>query len=119
MPIYEYRCEDCDTEVEVILPMSEATDKHECRCGADMHRVFSFHAVSKGRNYSKAIVSDSLAMNPEQIPEHRRLFPDIVVTPDGRPVFDNYKKHDEYLEKINMRKKPQKIRRKSKKATAK
>lgn len=119
MPLYEYKCKHCGAKLDVFRPIVDCDKPWKCHCGKQMHRMFSFHAVSKGNGYRRHIVSDSLAMNPSQIPEHKRLFPDIEVTPAGQPVFDNYKKHDEYLKKINMVKQPQKKRIKSKKATRK
>jgi hypothetical protein len=63
--------------------------------------------------YARVRVSDSLAMSPEQIPEHKRLFPDVDVRPDGRPVFENVKQHDNYLKKTGFRKLRQKTKTKS------
>jgi len=62
------------------------------------------------KQYSRPLHSDSLAINPLQIEEHRRLFPNIEVDPEGRPVFENYRQHDSYLEKIGFQKLPQKIK---------
>jgi len=41
MPIYEYRCDVCKTEREVLLPFSEAGEQQECDCGREMRRKFS------------------------------------------------------------------------------
>ena len=71
-----------------------------------------FHAQSRGRLYSKPIHSDSLAISPTQVAEHKRLFPNIEIDSEGRPVFDNYKDHDAYLEATGFAKSPQKIRHK-------
>ncbi len=118
MPIYPFKCKECGAENEVCQSMELATDERIClECGHKMRRVYSFHAVSKGRDYHRPIVSNSLAMTPSQIPEHRKLFPEIEVTREGQPVFDNYKKHDEYLKKVGMVKQPGKSRMKSKKET--
>ena len=62
------------------------------------------HAASD--RYDKPIVSSSMAINPEQIAEHKATFPDIAVTPEGCPVLDNYSQHEAYLEKTGFVKHP-------------
>lgn len=51
-----------------------------------------------GDSYHKAIHSDALAIHPDQRKEHERLYPDIKIDSKNRPVFDNFQKHDAYLE---------------------
>ncbi len=41
MPLYEYSCSECGTEIEVICPMSERNDRRDCDCGGQFDRVFS------------------------------------------------------------------------------
>lgn len=110
MPMYTFKCEKCGTREEVIRPMINSDLPVACECGRGMmNRDFktdAFHTPSGG--YSKHIVSDSMAMAIDQIPEHKRLFPNIEVTPEGQPVFDNYADHDAYLEKCKYVKHPAK-----------
>lgn len=49
MPIYEYRCNKCDSQFEDMRPMSERDDKAECpECGSDdTRRVMSSFAVGQ------------------------------------------------------------------------
>jgi hypothetical protein len=87
-------------------------------CGGIMERDFQAEGVLVGagrRSYHKPIVSDSLAILPEQIPEHRKMFPNIEVTKEGQPVFDNYSDHEAYLKKCNCEKAPQKKKKRGKK----
>ncbi|KKN79142.1 hypothetical protein LCGC14_0343300 [marine sediment metagenome] len=55
---------------------------------------FRVHADS----YHKDIHSDALAIHSSQREEHERLYPDIKIDEKNRPVFDNFKKHDKYLD---------------------
>ena len=114
MPTHEFVCDDCGVRIED----NTTKEIHRCyKCGKDM-RWDSRVAIHS--NYDRPIVSDALAINPEQIPEHRRLFPNIEVRPDGRPVFDNFTDHEGYMKKCGIIKQPQKSRGiKSKKATRK
>ncbi len=60
--------------------------------------------------YAKGVVSQALAISPEQIEEHRKLFPGVEVLPDGCIKFDSYKQHDNYLKKAGFQKSPQKLK---------
>jgi hypothetical protein len=62
-------------------------------------------------NYTKPIHSDALAIHPDQRAEHEKLFPDIRIDSECRPIFDNFTKHEAYLKKTGFRKETQKIRR--------
>ena len=55
-------------------------------------------------------ISDSLAINPNQIEEHHRQFPGIDVLPDGRPRFTSVKQQSDYIEKCGFHKLCQKNR---------
>lgn len=60
MPIYEYRCADCQTTFEKLRPMSQADAPVECVCCGSPHtsRAISlFAAVSKGSNGETHAVS--------------------------------------------------------------
>jgi len=90
--------------------MQESDRPERCDCG-DMVRDYGAERPNVGnREYSRPIVSHSLAINPSQAAEHRRLFPDVKLQDDTYPVFDSYRTHDAYLKKIGAVKKPQKVR---------
>jgi len=100
MPTYCFFCKECGHYTEELLAAT-ADKRCTCECGNEMTRDFGAERANIGDcDYRKPIHSDALAINPEQIPEHRRLFPDINVDKEGRPIFDSYKKHDSYLQKI-------------------
>lgn len=118
MPLYEFRCSNCDAVEGIVCRMSDdIPETLPCKCTGEKHRIYGFHTPQE--RYYKPLISDSLAMNPDQIAEHRRMFPDIKVHPDGRPEFTGFKQHDEYLEKTGFHKIKQKKRRKLKKISLK
>ena len=41
MPIYEYVCDKCHTELDILLPISKSGKQIECECGNTMRRRFS------------------------------------------------------------------------------
>jgi hypothetical protein len=111
MPVYTFVCSKCYKSEERVLPMADASEPQFCECGYQMRRDFQADIFNPGnKEYGKSLVSDSLAISPEQISEHQKLFPDVKVLPDGRPVFENYKQHDNYLKKTGFRKKRQKVK---------
>ena len=114
---YDFFCPGCEEMFEVTKSVAEIYGKKQiCGfCGSVMQRDFSGVRVSKGtKQYGRKIVSDSLAMNPNQIVEHRKLFPDIQVTKEGQPVFDNYTEHLKYLDACNIVKMPKSKKKKGK-----
>ena len=108
MPMYSFKCPVCGRKKTVTRPMSESDVPVLCACRRTfMDRDFKAdlpHAASD--RYDNPIVSSSMAINPEQIAEHKATFPDIEVTPEGCPVFDNYSQHEAYLKKTGFVKHP-------------
>ena len=93
--------------------MNSETLVSDCTvCGCPMRRDYAAENVSVGtHDYATPLISESLAMHPEQIAEHRQRFPNVEVQPDGCPVFHNTQQHRRYLKEIGWNKQPQ--RRKS------
>ena len=102
MPIYTYICNKCGEGDMVVKPMAQYRREEPCpNCGEVMQRDIAAdapHACSRGRLYATPIHSDSLAMAPSQVAEHRRMFPYIEIDSLYRPVFENYVDHNKYLE---------------------
>lgn len=115
MPRYDYYCNTCNTQIEITKPMVISEEGEECpTCGVFMAKQLSIGVSTPNRDYSRPIVSHSLAMCPTQIPEHNKMFPDIKVRADGCPVFDNFKTHDDYLKKTGFYKDQGKTRKRGK-----
>lgn len=71
-----------------------------------------FHKVTVGiaeGDYEH--ISSSLAINPGQIAEHKKHFPDVDVLPDGRIKFTSVKQQSNYIDKCGFHK-PEKKRKK-------
>ena len=121
MLFYSFICEKCGQKRVQLREVELRNDPLICLCGELMHRDFQtdLPAVGGGaKKYRKPIISDSLAINPNQVGEHRKLFPDVKILDDGRPVFEDFKTHDAYLEKTGFVKQRQKTKHRTKKATA-
>ncbi len=104
MVTHTFICAKCDQSIDD----TQAQKEHFCpKCGEDMAWDLSGIGISDGDYHH---VSDSLAIHPDQIPEHRELFPDIEVTPDGCPTFTSPKQQEKYANACDFDKKPQRGR---------
>lgn len=117
--IYCYKCSnaECGATDERMKPAKDVGTDELCpRCGTPMKRdyVAEHHNIQGGREYRKPIHSDSLAINPNQREQHEKLFPNIPIDSEGRPVFSNYRDHNSYLEKCGFDKVSQKQRKRGK-----
>lgn len=121
MPIYSYICPKCVHQEEIVKAMKDFDNEENCElCGTVTNRNFQAdlpHTASD--RYDKPIVSDSMAMHPEQIAEHNKKFPDIKVTKEGQPVFERYSQHEAYLKATGFVKERQKPKRVGKNVTSK
>ncbi|MGB2698381.1 MAG: zinc ribbon domain-containing protein [Candidatus Zixiibacteriota bacterium] len=54
MPIYTYKCQDCEEEFDLLIGVSANSDKLQCqKCGSgNIKRIFSSFGVSKGKSSS-------------------------------------------------------------------
>lgn len=104
MALHNFVCDECN----VIVQDTTSKGIHKCpECGRDMRWDIK---VAIHGNYRNPIHSDALAINPCQRAEHEKLFPNIRIDKQNRPVFDNFVDHEDYMKKCNIRKVPQKIR---------
>lgn len=108
MPLHNFICDKCN----IITQDVTMKGIHECpECGEDMRwdcRV-GIHG-----NYRTPIHSDALAISPTQKAEHERLFPNVRLDGDCRPVFDKFVDHENYMKKVGVTKRRQKIKTKGK-----
>ena len=109
MPEYCYKCQKCGDTCSTFRGMSDSDPRFKCgKCDLEMIRDYPAESFNVGiREYATPLVSQSLAIHPDQIPEHSRYFPDVDVTSDGCPVFHNTRQHSDYLDKIGWDKRSQ------------
>lgn len=115
MPFYSFICK-CGVREERLRAMKDAGRNCKClKCGAKMVRDFQADIpFASGGDYSRPIHSDSLAIAPSQRVEHEKLFPDIKIDSQNRPVFDKFSSHQKYLDKCNLVKERKKVKPKGK-----
>lgn len=108
MIVHNFVCDNCNKVIQDTV----TTGIHKCPvCGSDMR--WDLNIAIHG-NYSKPIHSDALAINPDQVEEHKKKFPNIELDSQCRPIFDNYVRHRNYLKATGFTKLRQKQRPKGK-----
>lgn len=104
MVLHTFICDGCDSSIQ----SSNVKKEHTCiLCKAVMRWDLKKVGIIRGDYYHE---SHSLAIHPDQIPEHRKLFPNIKVTPEGLPCFTSPKQQEKYANACDHDKKPQRLR---------
>ncbi len=110
-----YYCPNCDADMDMstVCITMRAHETNLCdTCGKRGYvgKKRGYTIGIRGKEYFHPLHSDSLAINPIQIAEHRALFPDVNIDGEGRPIFENFRQHDDYLEKCGFHKQDQRIK---------
>lgn len=102
----ECYCKDCG------CVFRSAEDRAPDCPGCKSHETYWNLKFKVGRSgkYRNPIHSDAMAISPDQRAEHEKLFPNIRLDKECRPVFDNVRDHDDYLKRTGFVKHPKKIK---------
>lgn len=91
MPIYCYKCPDCDVREEVVRPMNRRNDGLQCPdCDILMTRDFASEQGSKKFAVGHRYFSSSMGVHPDQIQEEKKLHPDWNFDAQGRLEVNGY-----------------------------
>jgi len=41
LPLYEFTCDECGNDLELVLPVSELDNVRSCECGSKLRRIYS------------------------------------------------------------------------------
>ena len=64
MPTYDYRCENCRTEVTLIRRIRDRNESIVCNCGGIAKR---FHKFTKSRDWFRPHINDDITGEPIEI----------------------------------------------------
>ena len=104
MVTHRFICDGCGYVVED----TNTKGVHKCpECGFEMRWDLGGNVSGRG-DYEH--ISESLAIHPDLIPEHREKFPSVGTLPDGRLRFTSTKQQERYANRCGFDKKPQRIR---------
>ena len=86
MPIYVYRCTQCQSETEIFAKMEEIDDLRLCKCGTEMGRQFTAPNINGG------------TLSTSTFEKYRRAFGSSVDTWSSVTDMDNQikKKNEEF-----------------------
>lgn len=102
MATHRFVCDGCVITVE-----DTNMNVHQCpQCHEDMRIDFMVTAARGDYNH----ISNSLAISPDQVNAHRKLFPDVDVLPDGRLHFKSVKSQERYCDKTGFHKERQRTK---------
>lgn len=118
MPLYNFYCPFCKHKQSIISSMQDRRNhkKEYCeKCNKELERDFRGMNFGIGnKEYFHPIHSDSLAIMPSQVEDHKQMFPNVRLDSECRPIFTSVKQHDDYINKVGVTKEPQKIKPKGK-----
>lgn len=86
---------------------------HVCPdCGSEMHIPIGTavtDTMGGGRQFATPHWSEAMAIGTSQIDVHKKLFPDVLVRPDGVIGFNSVQQQENYMTTCGFVKSPQKI----------
>ena len=102
MPVYLYKCLQCN-ELHSDIRQSRARNRAiKCECGGLAKRAISMEIPGDIElNYRHPVLSDAMGVSPGQVQEHRRRFPDIPITDDGRVICESHNKRKRILKELD------------------
>jgi len=110
MVIHDFICDNCN----ITIQDTDTKESHRCpKCGETMR--WDLRGIAIHGNYKHPIHSDSLGIQPSQRAEHEKMFPNIRLDEQNRPIFEDFVSHENYLKRCNLVKHRQRIKTKGKK----
>lgn len=87
MPIYVFQCQKCGTITEEFRPVKERKKWGPPCCGGRMKRDLGLEGCNTDCNeWFHPILSDRMGVNPDQVAQHRKMFPNIPMNDGGQVV---------------------------------
>lgn len=80
---YCFECPTCEEHRDVSRPIKDSGLPEICSCGQKMLRDFHAEQTNIRGNYTRPIVSSSMAFDAQDAAEHRRRFPGVDLKIDG------------------------------------
>ena len=104
MPMYDFKCEisECNHIIEELFPMSDCPSYILCsECGNRAYRIIS--SGSRKHAESSEMWSKAFGINPDQITEMKRRFPDDEYHPvTGAMKIKGYQHQQKVAKRLGM-----------------
>lgn len=82
MPIYPYKCLECDAAFDEMHSMKEAPLEVKCKCGAVAYRDWNSYGNIDATMKENTRWSWTMGVNIDKIPEMLKKYPDRVYNPE-------------------------------------
>lgn len=89
MPIYDYRCGTCGADFEEYAKVADYEKPSKCECGGDAPRMIGLPNTPMA-GYDRPIHSNAMGINPNQVAEVQKRFPDRKYDGTGARIFRNH-----------------------------
>ncbi len=100
MPTYCYECQSCDYRTEFIKPMAESDTEEKCPvCQVVMNKDYAAESLVGHGDFATPIESWAMKVKPRDVEKHRKMFPGVDITNDGRPILRNRQQQLDYCRK--------------------
>lgn len=93
MPIYDYKCNKCGKETEQVRSIDDRNSPFKCKCGGKLKRVWSNPHHINATMVNNERWSETMGINPDQIPEAMKLFPGSEYHPETGALKIKNRKH--------------------------
>jgi putative FmdB family regulatory protein len=103
MPVYIYRCGHCQHTQEAYRQVSQRHAPFACEICTQPTKKIIAPVHSTEMNYQKEILSDAMGVPAGQVNEHRKTFPNIPITDDGRVIVRSHAERKRFLKQLGMR----------------
>jgi putative FmdB family regulatory protein len=95
MPLYDWKCQACDAQVEILRPMNQALESVHCACGGTMTQQLSAAHVSPDIAPYRAVAGDRAGEYITSRREHREFLKRNRFTEVGnepvRPIKNDFR----------------------------
>lgn len=108
MPVYTFKCSVCGhvhDEVRTIANRSLPSPCPQQQCDGAMERAMFLErtATPPEMEYSRPFLSEALGVDPSQINDAKRRFPDHKFHPDGRMIIESHKERKQVIKDLGFR----------------
>jgi len=103
MPIYKWKCDECDEVTEDFRPMKESKYPCICECGKKLTSENRDYTIESDQSGDKQRVSLALGVHPSQIEsgEAERVHPGAKFNANGDMLISNYTERKRRLKERN------------------
>lgn len=98
MPVFVFKCKDSHVTEEFFFSWRECPKTIKCDCGLRAKKTIC--QTSCHTPYAKPVLSDAMGVHASQVADHRKRYPDVPMTDDGRVVVKSHTEHRRIMKRL-------------------